>query len=117
MRVVKNEWDSVDGNRQAHQSQEPEAHTQELFKSEHGWFAPILERDSREFELCLPVCRHYTAGLGKKLVMYTRKHQNFAAEAIGGVVVNHADGLHPGVDDDRAYEFEAAFLEGFRDFF
>jgi len=39
--------DSVDGNRQAHQSQEPEAHTQELFKSEHGWFAPILERDSR----------------------------------------------------------------------
>jgi hypothetical protein len=49
--------------------------------------------------------------------MYTRKHQDFAAEAVGVVVVDHADGLHPGVDDDRAYEFEAAFLEGFRDFF
>jgi hypothetical protein len=33
------------------------------------------------------------------------------------VVVGDAYGLHPGVDDDRADEFEAAFLEGFGDVF
>ena len=33
------------------------------------------------------------------------------------MVVGDAYGLHPGVDDDGAYEFEAAFLEGFGDLF
>jgi len=33
------------------------------------------------------------------------------------VVVDYAAGLHPGVDDDGAYEFEASFFEGCRDLF
>lgn len=40
-----------------------------------------------------------------------------AAEAIGGVVVDDADGLHPGVDDDGADEFKAALFESFGDGF
>ena len=35
--------------------------------------------------------------------------RDFAAEAVGAVVVDDAAGLHPGVDDDRADELEAAF--------
>ena len=34
-----------------------------------------------------------------------------------GVIVDEADGLHPGVDDDGADEFEAAFFQGFGDLF
>lgn len=34
------------------------------------------------------------------------------AEAANGVVIDHSDGLHPGVDDHRADEFEAAFFKG-----
>ena len=41
----------------------------------------------------------------------------FSAKANWGVVVYDADGLHPGVDDDGADEFEAAIFEGFGDFF
>ena len=35
--------------------------------------------------------------------------RDFAAETVGAVVVDYAAGLHPGVDDDRADELEAAF--------
>lgn len=35
--------------------------------------------------------------------------RDFAAEAVGTMVVDDAAGLHPGVDDDRADELEAAF--------
>jgi len=35
---------------------------------------------------------------------------DFAAEAVGGVVVDDASCLHEGVDDDRADELEAALL-------
>ena len=44
-------------------------------------------------------------------------NQVFSAEAGGGVVVDDADRLHPGVDDDRADEFEAALFEGLGDLF
>ena len=40
-----------------------------------------------------------------------------AAEAIGAVVVDDAARLHPGVDDDRADELEAALLQCSRDLF
>ena len=40
-----------------------------------------------------------------------------AAEAVRVVVVDDAAGLHPGIDDDRADELEAAFLERRGDLF
>lgn len=41
----------------------------------------------------------------------------FVVVAVCGVVVDHADGLHVGVDDGGADEGEAAFFEILADFF
>jgi hypothetical protein len=50
--------------------------------------------------------------MGKKAKTREREyklaaHSLLAVEAMGGVVVDDADGLHPGVDDDGADEFAA----------
>ena len=42
---------------------------------------------------------------------------NFAAKAIGAVVVDDAGGLHPGINDDRANELETSLLQRYGNLF
>src|ERR1700722_20983059 len=47
-----------------------------------------------------------------RLLFFCGQLNRFAAEAIGTMVIDDAACLHPGVDDDGADEFEAAFFKG-----
>src|SRR5580693_4320427 len=64
----------------------------------------------------IEVCKTGLRKLASLKFIGTRWH-GLPPEAIFAVIVDNSGGLHPRVDNDRAYEFESAFLERFGDFF